>query len=85
MAVFELFDQDQPQLKQLKRQTKSNFEQAAFLYHRQSFAQAEQIFQSVLQTNPQDKAAMLYVKRCQRYQTYGVPEDWERAEVLHES
>ncbi|WP_424102536.1 response regulator [Moorena producens] len=85
VAVFELFDQDQPQLKQLKRKTKSNFEQAAFLYHRQAFAQAEQIFQSVLQTNPQDKAAMLYVKRCQRYQTYGVPEDWERAEALHES
>jgi two-component system sensor histidine kinase ChiS len=84
VAVFEVYDGDEEPLLQLKTQTKSNFEQAVFLYFQQQFAQAEQIFQEILQINPQDKAAMLYVKRCAKYQKYGVLEEWEGVETLTE-
>lgn len=30
------------------------------------------------------KAAMLYVKRCEQYQKYGLPEEWEGVEALTE-
>ncbi|MCL1463898.1 response regulator [Argonema galeatum] len=77
VAVFEVYDGDEPEQKRLKSQTQARFEVAVFLYYQQQFEEAQQIFQEVLQINPQDKAAMLYVKRCQQYQQYGVPERWE--------
>lgn len=82
VAVFEIYDGDEELFLQLKTQTKSRFEQAVFLYFQQKFAQAQQIFQEILEINSQDKTAMLYVKRCEKYQKYGVPEEWEGVEVL---
>ena len=77
VAVFEVYDGDPVNIKQLKTQTQARFEVAVFLYYQQQFEEAQGIFQEVLQINPQDKAAMLYVKRCQKYQQYGVPEGWD--------
>ena len=84
VAVFEVYDGDSEQLRQLKTQTKGDFERAVFLYSQQNFAQAQQIFEEILQINPEDKAVMLYVKRCEKYQKYGVPEEWEGVEALTE-
>jgi two-component system sensor histidine kinase ChiS len=84
VAVFEIYDGDEEPLFLLKTQTKSSFEQAVFLYFQEKFTQAQQRFQEILQINPQDKAAMLYVKRCEKCQKYGVPEDWEGVEALSE-
>ncbi|MCL1472870.1 ATP-binding protein [Argonema antarcticum] len=77
VAVFEVYDGDDPEQKRLKSKTQARFEVAVFLYYQQQFEEAQQIFQDVLQINPQDKAAILYVKRCQQYQQYGVPEGWD--------
>jgi len=84
VAIFEVYEGDEELLKQLKTQTKTSFEQAVLLYSQQQFAQAQQIFQEILQINTQDKAAILYVKRCEKYQKYGVPEEWEGVEALTE-
>jgi two-component system sensor histidine kinase ChiS len=35
------------------------------------------MFEEILAINPDDRAALLYVKRCQHYRQYGVPEGWE--------
>jgi two-component system, sensor histidine kinase ChiS len=35
------------------------------------------MFEEILAINPQDKVAILYIKRCQHYQHYGVEEGWE--------
>jgi len=77
VAVFEVYEGDEPEQKRLKSQTQARFEVAVFLYYQQQFEEAQQIFQEVLQINQQDNAAMLYVKRCQQYQQYGVPEGWD--------
>ena len=77
VAVFEVYDGDPANIKQLKTQTQARFEVAVFLYYQQQFEEAQGIFQEILQINPQDKAAILYVKRCQKYQQYGVPEGWD--------
>jgi len=84
VAIFEVYEGDEELLKQLKTQTKTSFEQAVLLYSQQQFAQAQQIFQEILQINTQDKAAILYIKRCEKYQKYGVPEEWEGVEALTE-
>jgi two-component system, sensor histidine kinase ChiS len=84
VAVFEVFDGDPDWLQQLKTQTRIDFEEGIVLYHQQEFAQAKQIFQEVLHINPQDKAAMLYIKRCENHQIHGVSEDWNGVEAITE-
>jgi len=84
VAVFEVYDGDPPEQKRLKTQTQAQFEVAVFLYYQQQFQEAQGIFQEVLQINPDDKATMVYIKRCEKYQQYGTPEGWEGMEALNE-
>ncbi|MFW6296106.1 MAG: adenylate/guanylate cyclase domain-containing protein, partial [Halothece sp.] len=64
VAVFEIFDSDPLPIMQLKHQTRQQFEQAVLRYHNKDMTEANELFQSILQLNPEDKAAQLYFKRC---------------------
>ncbi|MEQ8381677.1 MAG: adenylate/guanylate cyclase domain-containing protein [Coleofasciculus sp. A1-SPW-01] len=65
VAVFEVFDSDEPQIKQSKLMTKTMFEQGVFLYYQQQIQQAAQHFAEVVKINPTDTVAQLYLLRCQ--------------------
>lgn len=65
VAVFEVFDGDEPNLKQSKLATKTMFEQGLFLYYQRQMQQAAQHFEVVLEMNPRDTVAQLYLRRCQ--------------------
>jgi PAS domain S-box-containing protein len=67
VSLFEVFDADPPQIRELKIQTKTHFEEAIILYHEQKFYEAYQIFKSVIQINDQDKAARLYIQSCEQF------------------
>jgi len=84
VAVFEVYDGDEQVLKQLKTETKTDFEEAVYLYFQQKFAQAQEIFEDIYQINPQDQGTALYLKRCEKYQKQGMPEEWEGIETLLE-
>ncbi|MFB8791881.1 MAG: adenylate/guanylate cyclase domain-containing protein [Potamolinea sp.] len=73
VAVFEVYDGDEQVLKQLKTETKTDFEEAVYLYFQQKFAQAQEIFEDIYQINPQDQGTALYLKRCEKYQKQGMP------------
>ena len=77
VAVYEVYDEGLGLTNQLKTQTKTIFEPAVMAYNRQDFAGAQPRFEEILAINPDDRAALLYVKRCQHYRQYGVPEGWE--------
>ena len=77
VTVYEVFDGDSPFTIELKKQTYNDFEQGLMLYQRKQFGEAREFFKKVLELNPQDGAATLYEKRCEQFQTYGVPEEWE--------
>ncbi|HSF73488.1 MAG TPA: ATP-binding protein [Microcoleus sp.] len=77
VAIYEIYETGEGLSNQLKTQTKSIFEAAVMAYNRQDFVGAQPIFEEILATNPDDKAAMLYDKRCSQYLQYGVPEDWD--------
>ncbi|MBD2541771.1 adenylate/guanylate cyclase domain-containing response regulator, partial [Coleofasciculus sp. FACHB-SPT36] len=55
------------------------------LYYSKKYASAEEIFKNVLEQNNQDKAASLYVKRCQRLQKQGTDERWDEIESFEEA
>ncbi|HAZ44886.1 MAG TPA: diguanylate cyclase [Cyanobacteria bacterium UBA11369] len=66
VAVFEVFDGDEPQIKEGKLATKSMFEEGLFLSYRHSFREAALLFQDCLRINPSDTIAQIYLQRCQR-------------------
>jgi two-component system sensor histidine kinase ChiS len=77
VAVYEVYDEELGLSNQLKTQTQAIFEEGVRAYGCQDFALAQSIFEEVLVRNSEDRAALLYVKRCQQYQQYEVPEGWE--------
>jgi hypothetical protein len=77
VGVHEIYENNLDLSHQLKSQTKTHFEQAIVTYNCQDFTGAIKMFAEILAINPQDKAAILYIKRCQYYQEYGVEKGWE--------
>jgi len=82
VSVYELFDGDPPSSKELKEQTKESFEAGLRLYYDKRFSEASVQFNQVLETNPKDKAARIYLERSAHYMVQGVPEDWTGVEAL---
>ena len=65
VAVFEVFDGDEPELREAKLATSTIFEEGLLLYYGQSFQKAAQRFQEALRINPRDRVAEIYLERCQ--------------------
>lgn len=72
VSVFEDFDGESPEIVELKVMTKGHFELGIHLYYSRKFEQGYQIFKGVLQKNPQDKAALFYLKRCKKFHKQGM-------------
>ncbi|NET04578.1 MAG: response regulator [Symploca sp. SIO2B6] len=69
VAVFELFDADEPEIKQGKLATKHIFEEGLFLYHRKAFREASERFADCLYCNPKDTVAQIYKSRSMTAQS----------------
>lgn len=79
VAVFEVFDGDEPKIKEGKLATKSIFEEGLFLYHQHCFRKAAKCFEACLRINRRDRVAQIYLERCQ-------PQEGNiRAIALHEN
>jgi len=82
VALFEIYDSDAEDLKALKTESKTEFEQGVWFYYQKQFTPAQQCFERVLQVNEQDLAARLYLERCELSQQTGLALKWEDVEVL---
>ncbi|MEM7018879.1 MAG: ATP-binding protein, partial [Pseudomonadota bacterium] len=69
ITVYEIFDADSAEQRQLKKDTFPDFEQGFMFYHAQNFEKAEIFFEKVLLANPEDKATQVYLERCALRQT----------------
>ncbi|HEY9670963.1 MAG TPA: adenylate/guanylate cyclase domain-containing protein [Waterburya sp.] len=84
VAVFEIYDGDSQFIKELKTQTKTDFEQGVWLHYQKEFTAARQYFEQVLQVNDRDLAARLYLERCNLSQQTGLALKWEEMDVISE-
>jgi len=84
VTVYEVFEGDPESVASLKEQTKPSFESGIQLYYGKKFSEASVHFNQVLETNPGDLAARIYLKRCANYMVNGVPPDWTGVETLFE-
>ena len=83
VSVHEVFDGDPASTLKLKEQTKGEFEKGLASYYARKFSEASVSFDRVLQQDPEDKAARIYLKRCAHYMVNGVPDEWTGIEVLN--
>jgi class 3 adenylate cyclase len=84
VTVYEVFEGDPEGLAELKEKTKPAFESGIQLYYSKKFSEASVHFNQVLEQNPADLAARIYLKRCANYMVNGVPPDWTGVETLLE-
>ncbi len=82
VSVFEIYDGDSEQVIEQKLKTKSDFEEGLSLYFDKKFAEAATPFNKVLEVNPGDKTAKLYLERSAQFMVQGVPDDWEGVEAV---
>ena len=81
--IFELIDAEPEPSRSKKIETKSTFVKAAEYYRNQDFEAALDLFLAVQKIHPTDKAANLYIKRCQHIIKNGLPEDWNSTEIFN--
>lgn len=82
VQVFEVFEGDPDHVRQLKRQTKADFEKGIGLYCNGKPQEALELFTRVIKVNSGDKAAALYIKRCENFIKLGIPADWSGIEEM---
>ena len=82
VVIYEVFDADAPRLLELKMQTLDDFETGLAHYRQKAFTEAIACFRQVLRAHSTDKAAQIYLNRCQYRQKIGVSNDWDGVEVL---
>lgn len=66
VAVFEVFDGDDPTVKAGKLATVGIFEQGLFAYYRYAWQEAADLFQACVRLTPQDRVAQIYLERCRQ-------------------
>jgi len=74
VTVYEVFDTEQPESITLKNQTLSTFKEGFVLYHCEQFNDARPFFEQVLQVNPNDRTAQIYLERCDKILSMTMPE-----------
>ncbi|MBL7129006.1 MAG: response regulator [Ignavibacteria bacterium] len=82
VSVYEFYDGDPEEIKKLKIETKSDFEEGLNLYFKILFADAAVFFKKVVDQNPNDRAARLYLEHCAHFMVQGVPDDWTGIELM---
>ena len=80
--IFEVLDGDPDDVKQLKIETKQDFSDAIKFYKSKDFKKALKLFAQIYEINKHDKAASVYIERCNKIIKHGVPENWDGIETI---
>jgi class 3 adenylate cyclase len=80
--IFEILDGEPEDIKRLKIQYKSQFSKGINFYKNKQFHQALQEFSAVKEANMHDRAAALYINRCEKIIHTGLPDDWDGVLIM---
>jgi class 3 adenylate cyclase len=80
--IFEIIDGEPEDIKRLKIITKTQFAKGISLYKNKQFHEALQEFTDVKEIDMHDRAAALYINRCEKIIHTGLPEDWDGVLIL---
>jgi two-component system sensor histidine kinase ChiS len=68
VAIYEIFDGYSPEVVELRLKTKADFEKGIEAWQKLDIAECERFMRKVMEVNPNDQAAVLYVHRCKTSQ-----------------
>ena len=77
VTLWEVFDNDLPEIFDYKLAISSIFKEARTLYQSKKFDEAKDLFLDCLARNPQDKTVLLYIDRCKLYKRMEADKNWE--------
>ncbi|AFZ08893.1 adenylate/guanylate cyclase [Oscillatoria nigro-viridis PCC 7112] len=69
VVVYEVFDADPPEILSAKLANLSVYNEAMLLCDRKEFREAGKLFEECLRTNPSDRVARIYLKRCRDWRS----------------
>lgn len=78
--IFEIMDGEPERSRNLKLDTKEDYNRAMQSYKKKEFKHAMGLLQKIEAVNPADKAVKIYLSRCINYIEKGVPEIWDGVE-----
>ncbi|HMV41396.1 MAG TPA: adenylate/guanylate cyclase domain-containing protein [Leptospiraceae bacterium] len=67
VTIYEILDNEESEVEKLKQETKEKFESALNLFFKNKFRDSKKLFKEILKTNPEDKAAKMYLDRADLY------------------
>ncbi|MBN2389512.1 MAG: adenylate/guanylate cyclase domain-containing response regulator [Anaerolineae bacterium] len=82
IALYEVYDGAPESVRLRREQTKADFERGLKLYTTGKFTEAIASFKAVLQRDPDDKTAALYLEHATAMLNQPLPEDWDGVEVM---
>ena len=82
VRIFEILNGVSPRIRELKLQTKPDFEEGIRLYFDKNFKESLKKMKSVLKKDSKDKTAELYIERCNFYSKNGIDLNWDGVEKL---
>jgi len=80
VRIFEILDGKESADRALMIETRESFERAVAAYQNQDLKQAFLDFRGVAHRNPSDAATQLYLGRCSKFLSHGVPAEWNGIE-----
>lgn len=82
LGLYEIYEGLAPDIITLRDATLSDFEQAVKLYQQGNLPEAGKLFNQVLERDPDDKTAQLYLELCSERLDQPLPPDWDGAIVM---
>jgi class 3 adenylate cyclase len=82
VMIHEIYDADPPAVREKKRAITPAFLAALQAYYGRDIAAAEKQFRELKRRSPNDKILDIYIVRCARLRTGGVPEGWTGVESI---
>ncbi len=77
--IFEVFHGDHEAVRVLKQESKEIFSEAVEYYMKNECDKAARLFGIVVENNPADKVARLYMERCIYYTAHGRQPEWQNS------
>ena len=84
VEIFEIYNNDDEQTREIKDKTKIRFLEAYSLYLQGWIEEAKKIFLEILEQNKNDQVILLYLKRCDIFLEYGLPKNWDGTNNIDE-
>ncbi len=71
LSIYEVFDNDPPELRNSKLACQPLFDEAIAFYHLKDIPRAIELLKKCVEMAPNDYPALIYLERCHEYQTTG--------------